>query len=150
MEAVGATRIFQHSIVKQGLKYAHYYGDGDSKGFISVKDTYGKDSVTKYECIGHVQKRVGTRLRKLKSKNKNLSGKGKLTDSFIDRLQNYYGIAVRSNVGNLSGLQQNVIAALFHCSSSVEKPMHGQCLIGKDSWCYYQRALSCGKSQTKK
>ncbi|GFV23617.1 uncharacterized protein TNCV_275031 [Trichonephila clavipes] len=94
MEAVGATRIFQRSIVKRGLKYAHYYGDGDSKGFISVKDTYGKDSVTKYECIGHVQKRVGARLRKLKSKNKNLSGKGKLTDSFIDRLQNYYGIAV--------------------------------------------------------
>ncbi|GFW55179.1 uncharacterized protein TNCV_115651 [Trichonephila clavipes] len=120
-----------------------------SEGFISVKDTYGKDSVTKYECIGHVQKRVGARLRKLKSKNKNLSGKGKLTDSFIDRLQNYYGIAIRSNVGNQSGLQQNVIA-LFHCSSSVEKPMHGQCPIGKDSWCYYQRALSCGKSQTKK
>ncbi|GFW86415.1 uncharacterized protein TNCV_4331991 [Trichonephila clavipes] len=75
MEAVGSTRIFQCSIVKRGLKYAHYYGDGDSKGFISVKDTYGKDSVTKYECIGHVQKRVGARLRKLKSKNKNLSGK---------------------------------------------------------------------------
>ncbi|GFX39442.1 uncharacterized protein TNCV_2668041 [Trichonephila clavipes] len=73
-------------------------GDGDSKGFISVKGTYGKDSVTKYECIGHVQKRVGARLGKLKSKNKNLSGKGKLTDSFIDRLQNYYGIDVRCNV----------------------------------------------------
>ncbi|GFX49953.1 uncharacterized protein TNCV_3882821 [Trichonephila clavipes] len=70
---------------------------------------------------------------------------GKLTDSFIDRLKIYYGIAVRSNVGNLSGLQKNVIAALFHCSSSVEKPMHGQCPIGKDSWCYYQRALSCDK-----
>ncbi|GFS88050.1 uncharacterized protein TNCV_3930091 [Trichonephila clavipes] len=54
MEAVGSTRIFQCSIVKRGLKYAHYYGDGDSKGFISVKDTYWKDSVTKYECIGHV------------------------------------------------------------------------------------------------
>ncbi|GFS68340.1 uncharacterized protein TNCV_3000331, partial [Trichonephila clavipes] len=77
MEAVGATRIFQRSIVKRGFKYAHYYGDGDCKGFIyiSVKDTYGKDSVTKYECIGHVQRVVGARLRKLKSKNKNLSGK---------------------------------------------------------------------------
>ncbi|GFV73149.1 uncharacterized protein TNCV_3665661 [Trichonephila clavipes] len=83
MEAVGATRIFQRSIVKRGLKYAHYYGDGDSKGFISVKDAYGKDSVTKYECIGHVQKRVGTRLRKLKSKNKNLSGKGKLSPTLL-------------------------------------------------------------------
>ncbi|GFV71962.1 uncharacterized protein TNCV_2458951 [Trichonephila clavipes] len=47
-------------------------------------------------------------------------------------------------------LQQNVIAALFHCSSSVEKPMHGQCPIGKDSWCYYQRALSCGKKPNEK
>ncbi|GFX37476.1 uncharacterized protein TNCV_1583591 [Trichonephila clavipes] len=105
---------FQRSIVKRGLKYAHYYGGGDSKGFISVKDTYGKDNVTKYECICHVQKRVGARLRKIKSKYKNLSGKGKLTDSFIDRLQNYYGTAVRSSVGNLSCLQQNVISALFH------------------------------------
>ncbi|GFW80431.1 uncharacterized protein TNCV_2945631 [Trichonephila clavipes] len=149
MEAVGATRIFQRSIVKRGLKYAHYYGDGDSKGFISVKDTYGKDSVTKYECIGHVQKRVGARLRKLKSKNKNLSGKGKLTDSFIDRLQNYYGIAVRSNIGNLSGLQQNVIAALFHCSSSVEKPMHGQCPIGKIVGATTSEHCLVAKSQTK-
>ncbi|GFV55417.1 uncharacterized protein TNCV_2463071 [Trichonephila clavipes] len=98
----------------------------------------------------HIIMRVGARLRKLKSKNKNLSGKGKLTDSFIDRLQNYYGIAVRCNVGNLSGLQQNVIAALFHCSSSVEKPTHGQCPIGKDSWCYYQRAVSCGKKPNEK
>ncbi|GFV49758.1 uncharacterized protein TNCV_2331521 [Trichonephila clavipes] len=30
MEDVGATRIFQRSIVKRGLKYAHYYGAGDS------------------------------------------------------------------------------------------------------------------------
>ncbi|GFS97553.1 uncharacterized protein NPIL_65851 [Nephila pilipes] len=66
MKAVGANRIFKRSIVKRGLKYSHYYGDGDSKGFISVKDTYGKDSVTKQECIGHVQKRVGARLGKLK------------------------------------------------------------------------------------
>ncbi|GFX46462.1 uncharacterized protein TNCV_4549011 [Trichonephila clavipes] len=83
---------------------AHYYGDGESTGFIGVKDTFRKGSVTKYECISHVQKRVGARLRKLKLKNKNLSGKGKLPDSFIDRLQKYYGIAVRSNVGNLSSI----------------------------------------------
>ncbi|GFX73775.1 uncharacterized protein TNCV_4290911 [Trichonephila clavipes] len=51
---------------------------------------------------------------------------------------------------NLSGFQQNVIAALFHCSSSVEKPMHGLCPVGKDSWCYYQRALSLAKSQKRK
>ncbi|GFX91076.1 uncharacterized protein TNCV_5107061 [Trichonephila clavipes] len=146
MEAVGSTRIFQRSIAKRSLKYSQYYGDGDSKGFIRVKDTCGKDSVTKCECIGLVQKRVGVRLRKLKSKNKNLSGKGKLPDSSIDRLQNCYGI----NVGNLSALQQNVAAALFHCSTSVEKLMHGQCSIGKDSWCYYQRELSRSKKPKEK
>ncbi|GFU54316.1 uncharacterized protein TNCV_576911 [Trichonephila clavipes] len=119
-------------------------------GFISVKDTYGKESVTKYECIGLVQKKAIERLRKLKSKNKNLSGKGKLTYSFVNRLQNYYGIAVRSNVRNLSSLQQNVIAALCHCSSRVKKPMNRQCPIGKVNWCYYQRAQSCGKKPTEK
>lgn len=47
-------------------------------------------------------------------------------------------------------MQQSVIAALFHCASSSKKPMHGQCSIGKDSWCYYQRALSCGKKPKEK
>ncbi|GFU03601.1 uncharacterized protein TNCV_2896991 [Trichonephila clavipes] len=58
-------------------------------GYASVKDIYGKNTVAKYECIGHIQKRVGTKLRKLKSKRKDLGGRGKLTDAFIDKLQNY-------------------------------------------------------------
>ncbi|GFW65335.1 uncharacterized protein TNCV_396011 [Trichonephila clavipes] len=107
MQIVGASRIFLRSEKNRRLQYTQYYGDGDSKAFMSVKDTYGLNSVTKFECIGHVQKRVGSRLRKLKTKTKGLSGKGKLTDNFIDRLQNYYGIAVRSNVGNLTAMQQN-------------------------------------------
>ncbi|GFS76605.1 uncharacterized protein TNCV_1622031 [Trichonephila clavipes] len=116
---------------------------------MSVKDTYGLNSVTKFEGIGHVQKRVGSRLRKLKTKTKGLSGKGKLTDNFIDRLQNY-GIAVRSNVGNLTAMQQNVIAALYHCASSDKKPMHGQWPIGKETWCYFQRGVPNGtKCSTK-
>ncbi|GFU56082.1 uncharacterized protein TNCV_3405441 [Trichonephila clavipes] len=150
MEAVGATRIFQRSIVKRGLKYAHYYGDGDSKGFISVKDTYGKDSVTKYECIGHVQKRVGARLCKLKSKNKNLSGKGKLTDSFIDRLQNYYGIAVRSNVETYPVFSKMLLQLCFIAHQVSRNRCMGSVPSEKDSWCYYQRALSCGKKPNEK
>ncbi|GFU23716.1 uncharacterized protein TNCV_2341101 [Trichonephila clavipes] len=42
MEAVGSTRIFQCSIVKRGLKYAHYYGDGDSKGLSVSKILMGR------------------------------------------------------------------------------------------------------------
>jgi len=37
-----------------------YYADGDSKGFTSVENVYASDVVKKQECIGHVQKRVGT------------------------------------------------------------------------------------------
>jgi hypothetical protein len=60
---------------------------------------YGQDCIPKkLECIGHVQKRVGSRVRKLKSSNKGLtladgkglSGKDRLTESKIDVLQNYY------------------------------------------------------------
>lgn len=144
METVGASRIFNRSEKLRGLQYTDYYGDGDSNGFEMVKDTYGKDSVSKLECIGHIQKRVGTRLRKLKKKTKGLSGKGKLTDGFIDRLQNYYGIAIRNNVGNLQTMQQNVIAVLFHCASSKSNPMHRQCPLGVDSWCFFQRAIAKG------
>lgn len=150
MESVGASRIFRRSLDKRNLKYTEYYGDGDSKGYLSVQHVYGNNSVSKLECIGHIQKRVGTRLRKLKAKTKGLSGRGKLTDAFIDRLQNYYGIAIRANVGNLRSMQQNAIAALFHCASSVKKPMHGQCPLGKDSWCYHQRAVAGGKPTKEK
>ena len=33
--------------------------------------------VTKFECIGHYQRRVGNRLRKLKKNNKGLGGRNK-------------------------------------------------------------------------
>ncbi|GFW68025.1 uncharacterized protein TNCV_1617861 [Trichonephila clavipes] len=145
IETVGAYRIFERSEASRSLRYTSYYGDGDSKAFNNVKDIYGYDSVVKYECIGYVQKRVGSRLRKLKKSTKGLGGKGKLTDKFIDTLQNYFGIAIRSNVGNLSNMQTAVIAAFFHCCSTDKKPMHGQCPSGSDTWCKYQKAKQEGK-----
>ncbi|GFT44404.1 uncharacterized protein TNCV_5054251 [Trichonephila clavipes] len=54
MEPVGAYRIFERSEDHRMLRYTDYYGDGDSKAFDAVKDIYGKDSVTKLECIGHI------------------------------------------------------------------------------------------------
>ena len=53
-------------------KYNKYLGDGDSKGFMRVLESkpYGEDTnIEKLECIGHVQKRMGSRLRKLKKKH---------------------------------------------------------------------------------
>ncbi|KAF8794331.1 hypothetical protein HNY73_002322 [Argiope bruennichi] len=58
MEVLGAYRIFERSKSCRKLIYSQYYGDGDSKGYDTVKDIYGKDSVSKLECIGHIQKRT--------------------------------------------------------------------------------------------
>jgi len=124
MEVAGAKRIFNRSIEKHGLRYTRYLGDGDSKSFTSIKLVYPGVKVSKLECVGHIQKRVGTRLRNLKKNVKNLGGKGKLTGKTIDRLQNYYGIAVRSNVGDLQGMQNGVRAALFHVASSKTNEYH--------------------------
>ena len=81
MEPERADRIFRRSVEKRNLRYTEFYGDGDSESFTRVKGVYEDDGIemeTK-ECIGHVQKRVGTALRKLKRENPGLGGKGKVT-----------------------------------------------------------------------
>ena len=101
--------------------------------------------VEKKECVGHVQKRLGTALRKLKKEKKGLGGKGKLTDSMIDKMQNYYGIAIRSNKGSLEKMKGNILATLFHCASTDKRPFHSAyCPAGEDSWCGYQRDKAKG------
>jgi hypothetical protein len=98
-------------------------------------------TVVKKECVGHVQKRVGTALRKVKKETKGLGGKGKLTNAYamIDRLQNYYGIAVRSNIGNKKNMKKSIHAALFHCASSKENNYHVHCPDGPESWCKFKK-----------
>ena len=102
METADALRILQRSVVTRARKYKDMLGDGDSSTSSAIVESkpYGEDCVAnKLECVGHAQKRVGSRLRKLKSSNKGvklsdgkgLSGKGRLTDEKIDVLQNYYG-----------------------------------------------------------
>ena len=137
MEVTGAKRIFNRSIDKSKLRFTEFYGDGDRKSFASIENTYAGIKVKKLECIGHVQKRVGTRLRKLKKNEKGLGGKGKLTHAIIDRLQNYYGIAVRQNTNNLEGMRKSIHATLFHVASSKENTWHDHCPTGKSSWCRY-------------
>ena len=144
MEMEGAKRIFNRSIAKYNLQYTKFFGDGDSKSFPSIENCYEGIKVIKQECIGHVQKRVGNRLRKLKKTVKGLGGQGQLTDRMIDRLQNYYGIAIRSNSGELKQMQDAVFAVLFHCASSKSQNFHNYCPQGKSSWCVYQRDKANG------
>ena len=53
------------------------FGDGDSKAFQTLENVYEGQKVQKYECIGHYQKRVRNRLRKLKQSVNGLGGKAK-------------------------------------------------------------------------
>ena len=134
MECAGALRIFERSIEDRGVRYTKYYGDGDSKGYAIVCRVYGDDIILeKYECIGHYQKRVGTRLLKLK---KNTKGLKELTRPIIDKLQNYFGIALRSNVKSVEAMQKAIFASFLHVASSKENNWHYQC---DSSWCQYQR-----------
>ena len=70
VEVASAKQMFQRSMSERKLRYADYYGDGDSKAFLAIENTYYGIKATKTECTGHVQKCVGTRMRKLK-RNKN-------------------------------------------------------------------------------
>lgn len=68
MEVKGAIAIFNRSQMNRGARYLTYLGDGDSKGYKAVTESlpYGPDvEIVKAECIGHVQKRMGARLRAL-------------------------------------------------------------------------------------
>ncbi|GFU00412.1 uncharacterized protein TNCV_4259231 [Trichonephila clavipes] len=88
METVGMVRIFQRSLSHRSMRYTSYIGDGDSKTFSSItaSNPYGEDiTVSKIECVGHVQKRMGTHLRKLKQMSSKL-GDGKSIGGQNDRL----------------------------------------------------------------
>lgn len=68
----GVTQIFERSETNYGIRYKYYLGDGDCKGFDTVNQLkpYGPDfEIEKMECVGHVQKRMGKRLRTFKQRN---------------------------------------------------------------------------------
>ena len=77
--------------------------------------------VKKLECVGHYQKCVGTRLRKLKKTEKGLGGRGRLTDAVIHRLQNYFGVAIRQNKGNLEAMKAGSTIQSVSCSIVCKK-----------------------------
>jgi len=66
--------------------------------------TYDDYKVIKLDCVGHAQKRMGKHLLNLKARTKGKleNGKpigegGRLTDSNIKKLQEYYGQAIHLN-----------------------------------------------------
>ncbi|KAK8384226.1 hypothetical protein O3P69_009164 [Scylla paramamosain] len=93
--------------------------DGDSSAYNAVctqnngRSLYDNVTVVKEECLNHVGKRLGSRLRKMKNevatykqtktgkwrKQSSLGSINMLTDTVINKLQQYYSMAIRSSVG---------------------------------------------------
>ncbi|XP_059166973.1 uncharacterized protein LOC131949201 [Physella acuta] len=142
MEPAGLKKIFRRSEQLYNLKYTNYLGDGDSKSYKQIAEAvppiYEGTSITKLECCGHVQKRMGKKLLDKVAENKNVSfteggkkykgigGKDRLTKVAIKRIQGHYGGAIRSNVGNLDKMKKAIWAIWEH-----RKGIHVNC----GEWC---------------
>ena len=168
MEVKGILECFATSVQKYKLRYTEYLGDGDSKSYKQVceADPYGIP-ISKLEYIGHIRKRVGRKLRKLKDgvfkdlydtdDDDDDVGKGKkkkkrtrfwLNDKMINKLQNYYGIAVRACIGkSMEEMKRDIGAALYHCCEvGNEEQRHMFCPKTPLSWCKYQSDICNGTS----
>ena len=159
MEPVGVIAVYKRSIEKHGLRYTTYLGDGDSSSFGKVVESKPHSGVTlkKAECVGHVQKRVGKRLRDIRDKHKGkiiivkgknskgIGGMGKLPEKAINSLQNYYGMAIRSSK-DLYSMKKAVAAVVHHCSDAkTPEDRHKYCPQGDESWCGFVRNKGKGK-----
>ena len=73
-------------------------------------------------------------LKKKKTHTKGLRGKGKLTNTKVDTVQNYYNIALCLNVGNLAATKSACMASMYHICG-----YHNNCPKSSDTWCQYQK-----------
>lgn len=152
MEVEGVSKMFARSEEKYGIRYKYYLGDGDCKGYdtVSTQQPYGPDFVIeKMECVGHVQKRMGKRLRTYKFKNskkilsdgKKIGGQGRLTGHAIDTIQIFYGLAIRRNaIQGVEAMKAGIWAEYFHLGSTDDKPEHGLCPKDDKTWCKFQKS----------
>ena len=155
MEVQGMVEIFSTSVEKYSVRYKYYIGDGDAKTFpaISAKNVYGDNfQVEKRECCGHTAKRFGKKARDLKTKmsgqklpdGKGLSGQGRLTGKWLDKLQQFNGNAIRENCNSVQDMRNAIWATYFHYISTDKSPQHSLCPVDPNSWCKWQRAKNEG------
>ena len=82
--------------------------------------------------------------RNILADGKAIGGKGQLTDKRIDKLQVYYGKAIRQNTHDIECMQNAVMAIWHHSKSTDENPDHDLCPPGEQSLCGFQRDISKG------
>ena len=138
MEPVGLIQLFKRSLDYK-LRYKHLVSDGDRRKSLMEKTVRLHWAYT--ERNGFCTRRLVVEYKgKFLSDSKKISGTGRLTKKGIDKLQNYYGMAIRSNVGDLRGMMMAVQATLHHMTSTDDQPVHHMCPKGENSWCSYNKA----------
>ncbi|GBN09076.1 hypothetical protein AVEN_126267-1 [Araneus ventricosus] len=92
MEVEGMKKFFRRYVAERCVRYLSYIGDASTFKDVCEDKPYGiNTTIEKVECVGHVEKRMGTRLRKLKkdmkrkklSDGKTICGRERLTDELI-------------------------------------------------------------------
>ena len=155
MESAGNQCFFQSPLDKYNIRYGLYIGDSDTESFKKVLESksYRDDLIPcKLECVGHVQKRLGTRLRNLRNGKKGkklrdgrgILGKGRLYDKIINIMQNYYGMATHQNTLSsqnndkekaLYSMKKSVLLTLWHCTNIPDnQERHAFCPRKSTSW----------------
>ena len=155
MEVEGACVLWNRSVEKHNMRCKWMICDGDSKSHSAVKDVYGEEcTVEKLDCVGHVQKRMGKHLLKLKGSfkgklddGKPIGGRGRLTEEKNKQLQKYYGLAIRQNTVKSANpsqqeidtsvytMKKNIFAILHHSVKLKDaSKQHRFCPRGEQSW----------------
>lgn len=65
MEVSGVVEMFRRSLPRYNIRYKYCLGDGDSQSYpavVSAQPNGPEFTVEKLECVGHVKKRMGSRL----------------------------------------------------------------------------------------
>ena len=125
----GTERIFRRSEIQYNLRYTGFLGDGDSKSYARVENVEPAIydvNIAKYECCGHVQKRMGRQLMNKVSEfkqkpflhngkiTKGIDGRRGLTPKAIKEIQGHYGAAIRKNVNNTDQMRKDIWAIWEH------------------------------------
>ncbi|GFT74692.1 uncharacterized protein TNCV_562471 [Trichonephila clavipes] len=76
------------------------------------------------------------------SDGKTIGGKGRLTDSLIDKHAHYYGNAIRCNSTSVKEMRKAIWAVWGHSCSTDDEPMHWFCPTDPNTWCKYNAAIN--------
>ncbi len=157
-----------NSMPKSSNEYKQWIQTDEYQKYVNDHEEEKADCmcVYKLDCVGHVQKRLGKHLRALHkaggvlTDNKSVKGKsGRLTEPAIDRIQKYYGNAIRKSVNPNATTKEEIdsavttmrtaIKAVLHHSVATPNPQerHKFCPDGPESWCRYKRT---GEDKTQK